>query len=73
MTTKYQTQYSLQNSNEIFMNLKRISKHDEIKNVEDLKNIEIFDENENNMKKKLIRNNRYKFHHNFQFLFLKTN
>ena len=70
MTSKFQTQYSIQNCNEIYMHLKRISKG--MKEInESLKDFEVFNESEMNLKQKLIRNNKFKFQHNFQFLFLK--
>lgn len=71
MTTKFQTQYSIQNCNEIYLNLKRISKGIKEVQTENLKEIEIFAEEELALKQKLIRNNKYKFQHNFQFLFIK--
>ena len=72
MTSKFQTQISIQNSNEILMHLKRLSKAMKEKeiSVEQIKALEIFAENELPAKQKSIRNNKYKFQHNFQFLFL---
>ncbi len=70
MTSKFQTQFSIQNCNEIYLNLKRISKGLK-ENNDSLKEVELFSENELQMKQKLIRNNKYKFQHNFQYLFLK--
>jgi len=73
MTSKFQTQISIQNCTEIFLHLKRLSKGFKEKEatMEQIKSIEVFSENELPLKQKSIRNNKYKFQHNFQFLFLK--
>ena len=67
MTTKFHTQNSLKNCYEICLHLKRIYSGGNAE-LEEVKNIEIFDEEQKNMKKKLIRNGKYKLQNNLQCL-----
>lgn len=72
MTSKFQTQASIQNCQEIFLQLKRLGKGVKEKEApaEQIATSEIFSAAELPLKQKLIRNNKYKYHHLFQFLFL---
>ena len=69
MTNRYQNQISLKNCNALIANLKRLYANEK-EIPENLKNIHIFNENELEIKKKTIRNYKFKSNNNFKNLMI---